>query len=173
MPEKFYFVLPIKKPEVPERIYAEAKANGLHEKTECHISVIVEKTARILREKIAQLENPEEMKEKIITLFNSFGWEYKLTDTYSLQEKFYSAKNLADAGIAEEPEHNRKSIAQIVELPDMEKFYKELQAFLNIQLDIPPPHITVFAWSDYLLKATRGIGIYSQTDFDANHKKYI
>ncbi len=171
--EKFYFLLPVEVPEIPERISEFAKAEGLNSKSECHVSLVVEKSAKAIRAGLEKFENPEEIKEKILELFNSLSFEYSLTNKYAYMEKVYTREQLDGAGLTEEPEHSRRSIAQVVDMPDMDKFYSEVSTLLGVNLDVPIPHITILAWSDYAPKPTRGIGISSKADFDLYTKKYL
>ena len=171
--EKLYFLLPVDKPGIPERVRSEATKEGLFGKFECHISVVVEKSAVSIRAGILKNKNPEKAKEEIISLFESLAWEYDLTDTFSLQEKSYNRKELDERGLEDEPEHIRRSIVQVVKMPDIGLFYKKISEILNIELSTPIAHITIFAYSDYEAKKTRGIGISSKEDFEMFNKKFI
>lgn len=171
--EKFYLLLPVEKPEIPKHIAEIAKENKLNEKPDYHISVVVEKSAAIIRREIAKSSYPERIAQEVVDLFKGYAWEYTLSDKYSLQEKFYDKESRIAAGLEEEPEHMRRSIIQIVEMPDIEHFYRKLSEILEIELDVPIPHITIFAWSDYALKSTRGIGISSKQDFETCHKNWL
>ncbi|MBS3922942.1 MAG: hypothetical protein KGZ37_07355 [Nitrosarchaeum sp.] len=171
--EKFYFLLPIEKPVVPERISAVAQEKGLYEKTECHVSLVVEKSAVKIREGLAKSGNPERVKAEILDLFNSLNFEYDLTNDYSFQEKSYTREELDERGLQDEPVHLRRSVVQVVDMPDVEIFYNKVSELLNIEIEIPVPHTTIFAWSDYEKKKDRGIGISSKKDFEMFSKDTI
>lgn len=171
----FGFFLFIEKPNIPKRIVAEAEQRGLFEKPECHISLVVEKSAMHIIDalKQMQIQNQEQVKNEIIDLFNQLDFTYELTDVYSLQEKTYSREELNERGLQDEPVHTRRSIIQMVNMPDIEIFFNKVSQLLNTNIDMPLSHITIFAWSDYDKKKNRGIGISSQKDFDTFHKGFI
>ncbi len=173
LPENFYLVLPVNKPDIPSRIRTEAEKYTLDEKAACHISVAVEKNAARIIEAVMNSDSSDILKQKVLDLFNGFDWTYELTDIYSLQEKKYTRESLDSAGLVKEPEHTRRSIIQIVELPDLLEFYHKLGELLKVEFPLPVPHITIFAWSDYAEKKNRGIGISSKEDFYACNKGII
>ncbi len=171
--KKFYLMLPIEKPVAPERVMNFAKEKGLYEKTECHVSLVVEKSAVKIRQGLLNVDNPDEVKKEILDLFNTLTFEYTLSDTYSYQEKTYTRQELDERGLQEESPHIRKSIVQVVEMPDMDVFYNKVSQLLNFDIEIPIPHTTIFAWSDYEKKKDRGIGISSKADFEMYSKGFI
>ncbi len=81
-PDNFYFLLPVEKPEIPERIRAVAEQEHMIEKPHCHVSVVVEKSSVRIRAALDQGH-----KKTIVDLFESLQFGYTLTDTFSLQEK--------------------------------------------------------------------------------------
>ncbi len=166
IPESCFALLFIEKPEIPDRIRRVADERGLTEKYETHISVVVTRNARKLREVISKSGDPEKLKEEIKSLFVGFSWEFSLTDEYFLQEKFYSQKELQEDGHLDLPEHTRRTIIQKVELPDIKIFYKKLSDLLNVPMGVPVPHVTLFSWSDHTPLMMRGIGISSEDDFE-------
>lgn len=169
----FGFFLFIEKPNIPKRIVAEAEQRGLFEKPEYHVSVVVEKTAVCILEALKNMSDGQDVRKKIVDLFDEFDFKYDLTDTYSLQEKTYSREELDLRGLVDEPVHTRRSIIQMVHMPDIDLFFKEISRLLNIKMDVPIPHVTIFAWSDYDKKKNRGIGISSQKDFETFNQGFI
>ncbi len=167
-PENSYFLLPVENPEIPERIRVFAKQEGLFEKAKCHVSVVVEKSAVSMRSVISEV-----IKNEIIDLFNKLSFEYTLTDTFSLQEKKYNRAELDGRGLQEEPEQIRRSIIQVVDMPDIAVFYEKVSELVGKKIEAPIPHITLFAWSDYEAKKDRGIGISSKADFENYNQKYL
>ncbi len=176
-PQEFYFLLPVEKPEIPARIRVIAEQEKMFEKPQCHVSVVVEKSAVSIRAALAAAEakgdEPERLKKCIIEFFNDLQFEYSLTDTFSLQEKKYDRAELDERGLSEEPEQLRRSIMQVVDMPDVIFFYRKVSELLGVTLEAPVPHITLFAWSDYELKKDRGIGISSKADFEQFNLKYL
>jgi len=167
-PDNFYFLLPVEKPEIPERIRAVAEQEHMIEKPHCHVSVVVEKSAVSIRAAI-----DEGHIKTIVDLFESLPFEYALTDTFSLQEKKYDRKELDERGLADEPEQIRRSIIQVVDMPDIAVFYAKVSELLGISLEVPVPHITLFAWSDYEPNKARGIGISSKADFEMFNQRFL
>ncbi len=167
-PEEFYFLLPVEKPKIPERIRTVADQEHMIEKPHCHVSVVVEKSAVSIRAALG-----EGHIKTIVDLFESLQFEYTLTDTFSLQEKKYDRKELDERGLPEEPEQIRRSIIQVVDMPDIAVFYAKVSELLGISLEVPVPHITLFAWSDYEPNKARGIGISSKADFEQYNLKFL
>ena len=164
--ENCFLVLPIQKPEIPDRIRKEAERQGMVEKGEVHISVAVTKNATRIREIISKSSSPDNLKKSIASLFESFSWEYAFIDEYYLQENFYSQLELTAQGYpSDSPEHTRRTIVQKVASPDLPIFYAQLSNLLGNELPVPVPHVTLFSWSDDPSFMTRGIGVSSEEDF--------
>ncbi len=58
-------------------------------------------------------------------------------------------------------------------MPDIAVFYAKVSELLGISLEVPVPHITLFAWSDYEPNKARGIGISSKADFEQYNLKFL
>ncbi|MEK7093605.1 MAG: hypothetical protein AAB927_03935 [Patescibacteria group bacterium] len=161
--------LSIEKPEIPDFVRKAAAENGLQEKPEVHISVVVTKNAMQMWKAAGAKGDAS-----IEALFKTYVWEYSLTDEYFLHERKYTRQNLTANGYAEDiPEHTRRTIVQKVLLPDLPIFYAKVNETLGISLPVPTPHITLFAWSDYEPFKTRGIGINSAEEFKQFTKQLI
>ncbi|MEK7509828.1 MAG: hypothetical protein AAB605_03890 [Patescibacteria group bacterium] len=164
----------VEKPQIPDFVRKVAAEHGLTEKDKVHISVVVTKNARLLWEAVAAKENPEAFVHSIKSLFESYLWEYSLTDEYFLHERTYTRDDLRDNGYSDEiPGHTRRTIVQKVELPDLSEFYEKLNDMFGISLPAPVPHITLFAWSDYESFKIRGIGINSEEEFKRFTKEAV
>ena len=171
--DEFAITLPVDPPEIPERIRTIAKQYGMAEKLEHHVSVMVTKNARLVEEAIEKSRRTEEMLEKTRTTLDALDWTYELTDEYYLQENAYVQGDMAALGYKNLPNHTRRTIIQRVRMPDMATFYKQISKLLNVSLDIPVPHVTLFSWSDYPPMMTRGIGISSEQDFRSYTKRKL
>jgi hypothetical protein len=171
--EKGVIILSVKKPEIPEFVRTEATKGNLIEKAESHISIAVTKTARQISEEIEKNKESDKLKENISSLLNNFSWKYALTNEYFLHENFYTKEELVKNGYTDLTEHSRRSIVQLVNLPDIELFYKQLNDLLGTSLSVPVPHVTLFSWSDYEPMMLRGIGISSKNEFDNYTKKKL
>ena len=154
--------LSVEKPLIPDFVRRVAQENGFQEKPEVHISVVVTKNA-VQMWRAGGADKSPSIKE----LFDSYAWEYSLTDEYFLHERWYSKQDLAENGYTPDiPEHTRRTIVQKVVLSDLPAFYAKLNGMLNISLSVPTPHITLFTWSDYEPFKMRGIGINSAEEFE-------
>ena len=139
-----------------------AEKEGLSRKIDFHITLIGSKTGQAILEKLSKL--PEEEKEKVIlsieALANDFDWSYELIpEYYSISKKHKSG----DEG----GEELRKSIIQPIALPDLALFYEKLNELIGSDFDIPFPHMTLFTTSTNEVTKLRGIGIYSEKEFEA------
>ncbi len=80
------------------------------------------------------------------TAFERLDWRFRRTGRFMRLEKH----ELASFG------HGRRigSIIELIELPAMAMFYRELEIMIGRELLVPPPHITL-----YTLGRSRGIGV--------------
>ena len=62
--------------------------------------------------------------------------------------------------------HTRRSIIQIVDLPDVHEVYRDLNDLLDLTFPAPVPHITLFAWSDHEPMVVRGINVSSRDELE-------
>ncbi len=144
-----------------EWLRAKAEQEGLVEKSEFHITVVGRETGEIIIHKLDIL-TPEERAKKIdeiARLASDFAWHF------SLQTKHYFISKKYPGTTSQNAEEERKSYIQLVDLPDLNEFYKKLNLLLGLDLEIPVPHITLFTTSTLADKKSRGIGIYSKQQF--------
>lgn len=165
--DKFTAIVDIEPPtEIDSRIQGEAKALGMHQKNDFHITVIGNKNGRAIKE----LPDGPGMETYLAEKFNNTDWNYLLLPEYYQIQKFYGREALSKSGYSEEvPEHNRYTIIQKIILPDLEKFYMDLNERTGLNLPVPVPHITLFSGAEYEPLAQRGIGVDTEVDF----KKYL
>ncbi|HYE23521.1 MAG TPA: hypothetical protein VEA92_03735 [Candidatus Paceibacterota bacterium] len=162
-----YFIqLGIDQPIVPKRIRQKADMLGYLPKPETHISVVVTSNSKALMEHVYANEDANTLANEILTLFNSFPWEYELLDIYLLQERQYRETH-------DRPAHIRRTIIQMVTLPDLPMFYERIVALSGANLTLPVPHVTLFSWSDYEPMMVQGIGLSSSEDLLANTRGEI
>ncbi|MDP2650065.1 MAG: hypothetical protein Q8P16_00700 [bacterium] len=162
LPDK-YLGLSVEKPAIPDFVRKTATENGLNEKPEFHISVLVAKNVQTAWRTIAARTDAN-LAYSLESVFKNYEWEYEPTDEYFLHEHTFTSDELIENG-EDAPPHTRRSIVQRVFLPDLPAFYAKVSELLGISLPIPVPHITLFAWSDYEPFKTRGIGINSADEF--------
>ena len=93
--------------------------------------------------------------EKIQTLCKNYTWKYNLLEVYVLIKKEYNDPDPANPEITI-PEI-RQSLIQMIQVPDLEKFYKKLNLLLDTNFDLPVAHLTLFTTSTRADKLLRGI----------------
>src|SRR3989338_5495647 len=163
LPEK-YLGLSVEKPSIPEFVRQAAMENGLNEKPEFHISVLVAKNAQTAWRAIAARTDAN-LAHSLESVFKNYEWEYEPTNEYFLHEHTFTKDELIENG-EDAPPHTRRSVVQKVVLPDLPVFYSKVNTSLGIDLPVPIPHITLFTWSDYEPFKTRGIGINSAEELE-------
>lgn len=169
-----YLGLSVEKPEIPDFVRVIANNNDLNVKSPVHISVVVTKNAVTLWKALAKSQNLEKSMQAAKDLFESFLFEYELSNEYFLHERTYSRKDLDENGYdASIPVHTRRSIVLKVIIPDFPRFYTALNEMFEIKCSLPVPHITLYTWSDYEPFKTRGIGINSKEEFKRFTKEVI
>lgn len=89
-------------------------------------------------------------------LSKKFNWNFAFK-----KESYFITKHYS------EDKEERRSIIQLVSLPNLDPFYKKLNKLLGTKFDTPFPHITPFTNSTNKGKKLRGIGIYSKKQFRA------
>jgi hypothetical protein len=152
----------------PTGIIQIAEREGLHLKTEQHITVIGSVTGKVICSELcgqASLTKSECIRAVEEIAFE-FRWSFSLQEKYYLISKVYQP---SENGLREE----RRSIIQLVTLPDLAPFYAKLNRLLASHFDLPFPHITWFTTSTTEYKRLRGIGIYSKAQFYTMHPREI
>ena len=160
-------ILLIEKPDIPKNILEYADNNSLKLKNKFHITIIGTKYDLFIRDFILKIEinKRQKIQEELKNLFEKYDWKYQLVSKYSFLKKYYTQEELNNRGYYDQPEQNRLSIIQIINLPDLKDFYQELNILLGTKLEIPFEHISLFSGSDYQPMEERGIGIYTEKDF--------
>jgi hypothetical protein len=64
-----------------------------------------------------------------------------------------------------EPPETRSSVIQIVDFPELEKFYEAISKNIGVRLEIPLAHIALFTTSTNEDTRTRGVGLCSKEEF--------
>ncbi|MCI5051287.1 MAG: hypothetical protein MRY57_03190 [Candidatus Pacebacteria bacterium] len=152
-PEKQTLILGVEEISIPEQIQRFANKDNLIKKSEFHITLVGNRTGEIILEKIAESNIAI---EKLLNLGKKYNWDFSYIDKYYYMQKDYD-------------DHTRHSIIQPITLPDLEKFYDDLEQVYGLSFSRPYPHITYFAKGD----KNQGIGIYSHTDFEKFKKQQL
>jgi hypothetical protein len=134
-----------------------AEKEGLSQKKEFHITIIGSETGAVIIEKISSMlpEERDEFLTRIENFSKRFTWCH-----FFLPEYYLISKEYGEGG--SEVVETRKSVIQNLKLPDLEKFYENLNELLEIKFSTPFPHVTLFTTSTNEEKKLRGIGIYSK-----------
>ncbi len=148
--------------DVPLWLKERARQEGLSEKKEFHITIIGSKTGKKLLALMDSLglEERSRVLKEIKELSLRFTWEF------SLKEEYYSISKEYPLEQASHEIETRRSYIQCAELPDLAKFYKELSLICDLDSAPPFPHLTLFCGSTLRENELRGIGIYSQEQFE-------
>lgn len=150
-------LLLVNKQEIDLRIFKKkSKVENLEFKKEFHITII----GFSVGEEIANLKIDF---KKVKSIAEKYNWNYDFNDNY-----YYIEKELYENNSKEK----RRSVVQLVELPDLEFFYKDLNNEFSCHFDVPFPHLTLLTTSTDISNVQRGIGIDSEREFlDLNPKK--
>ncbi|MFA6585823.1 MAG: hypothetical protein WCS86_01540 [Candidatus Paceibacterota bacterium] len=106
----------------------------------------------------------KERRKKIIKLksiLKSLKWQYVQKDIYFVNRKSY----YGDSRVLE----HRKSYIRLIEMPDMDVFYRKLNILLKTHIPTQFPHITLFAKGERPNAPWRGILIPSKSKFRKLH----
>ncbi len=95
-------------------------------------------------------------KQEIEPFILNSKWDYIFKDEYYRIGKEYTQETGTEA---------RESLIQMIEMPRIERPYQYLVNTVNKDLPVQMPHITLMARSTNTEKITRGIGVYSRSEF--------
>jgi hypothetical protein len=154
--EKLTLLLNIKKEDIDWKKY-QSVSKGFEQKSEFHITLIGNYGGRKIKNAINtfNLYYQYNAVEKIRALAYGTNWSYSFLNLAHKMSKDYSVTD------------KRESIIQIVEVPGLVKFYNDLNEMLNIHLEYPLEHVTLFTRGTDPEKSKMGIGINSEIDFFA------
>lgn len=117
-------------------------------KDEYHVTVIGLDLATVIAN--------SDSKGRVQALINNFSWTIEFSNEYIELVKD------DDNGI------HRQSIILLVTVPELSRFFSELNNILGKHIDLPPAHITLFT-KNY----DNGIGVYSQSDLSKYKAKQL
>ena len=143
-----------------------ALKKGLFRKEEVHLTLLGSKNGEAILVKLNAL--PEEQKTsqlaKIKEIAETFSWKVVVKPECYYISKKYNDPDPNDLGKTI-PE-TRESIVQMLEVEDLEEFYRAIREFTGIDFDLPLSHATLYTNSTRQDKRLRGIGIYSEKQFN-------
>ena len=143
-----------------------AMQNGLERKEELHITVVGFAQAGLIKKVLEKVsaDEREEIVRCMEELVSKTDWRFRLD-----ARRFHVAKVYALRGADGQPtgrEELRESYIQMVQLPALEEFYRELNRLCGTRLEPPPPHVTLYAKSSISENALKGIGVNTWKDFE-------
>jgi ribosomal protein S15P/S13E len=118
-------------------------------KDEVHITILSRDAAEAVRQ---HLERYPQDEEQVRQLVDETNMDYRKLDS------FYH--------IQEEPEV--ETIVQMVEVPGVGTFFKQVGQLVGQELELPPTHVTL-----YMRGTEKGIGIPTQAEFERLAQKQI
>jgi hypothetical protein len=126
---------------------AVAKEKNLFPKNEFHITIIGKQTGEALIQKNSDFTLIKNCAEKI-------DWYFVLKNEFYFIKKVYPDSEI------------RSTIIQLIDIPSLSVFYQQLNVLTGENFPMPFPHITLFTNSTREENTLRGIGVYSQEDFE-------
>ena len=133
-----------------------AISEGFRKQDKRHITILYYPTQKIF-ENISY-----EIKEKIIggikDLLRSFEWRFKPTDIYKIEREGH----FSGSAILE----HRESYISLVNMPDIEDFYKKINSLLKSNLPVQFTHITLFTKGERVGASFYGIPVSSVEEFN-------
>ncbi|MCL5411001.1 MAG: hypothetical protein M1324_04090 [Patescibacteria group bacterium] len=137
------------------KIRKQALKEGYREQDKRHVTLLSDsKIEEIL--KYTSLSK-DEVSKKILQIANNYDWRYKELDIYHIEK----------VGSEDRPEvkEHRQSYVRAINMPDMGKFYKELDETFGTKLLVQFPHITLFTKGEKENLIYYGISISSEEVF--------
>ena len=116
-------------------------------KAELHVTLIGSQLGRELHATFAA----HFLRAYLDGAFSSRDWQFVPGGPLLLLAQRVRDRETPDAG-----EFSRASIIELIQLPAMQSFHRELGRLLGRQLAVPPPHVTLFTAND-----PRGISVSS------------
>jgi hypothetical protein len=164
----FEYMIWLKKDQVDYgNLNGRKELRGFREQSFRHITIIGEKTSEEIKKALDRLPAPERKKKitRIISLLKSFKWQYSGEGIYFVEKKKYleNFKTL---------EH-RKAYIRLIKMPDMDIFYRKLNALLGARIPAQIPHITLFTTGEHPSREYFGISIPSKQAFKKLKPKKI
>lgn len=117
-------------------------AQNFAPKAELHVTLVGRRLGQLL------LASPGERRYRTLvarTAFERLDWSWRRT-----QRLLWLEKHGAEGG----PDDRMHAIVELIDLPAMADFHRQLGSVLGRELPVPPPHVTL-----YTAGKSRGIGI--------------
>lgn len=144
-----------------------AKQQGYRQQDSPHITIVGSKAKDFLNQKLTQLSEAERTKliEQISQLLSNFKWQYTTTDIYHIEKIAYFQNNPT--------KEHRKSYVQLIDMPEIQQFYDQLNKILDTSFQAQLPHITLFTKGETGQFKYYGIPIASVENFQTLNPQKI
>jgi hypothetical protein len=120
----------------------EYRGNTLQPKDELHITILSKDAADSVG---SYLEDHPDDRERVRRLVEETDWKFHKTG-----ELFYVQE-----------EEGVETIIELVDMPELEGFFRKLSRILDEDLEVPPVHVTL-----YMRGTDKGIGLATQEEFE-------
>lgn len=151
----------LEKDDTGNSIKEKAIEEGFRKQGKRHITVLGGSTKKLLKNILDYLPEEERKStlDEIKSIINGLKWNFTPKEIYRIQKQGY----FGDSDILE----NRQSYINMVNMPDMEVFYKKLNRLLKTNLPIQVPHITLFTKGERENPEYYGIPVPSIEEFNS------
>ncbi|MDB5254442.1 MAG: hypothetical protein JWL80_508 [Parcubacteria group bacterium] len=142
--------------QIPEYVVTYAQKSHFLKKEELHITLIGYSVGAKLSTHFESKGIPkEEALHQVKSIAESINWNIEAKDEFYHLLKNYSSKT---------GKEKRETIIQMVDVPEIKDFVTRLQEYAQINLEVPPAHVTLFGKSTDKESALSGIGVNSDED---------
>jgi len=156
-----YVAIELSKSDVDiSQIYDKAVSGGFREQTNLHITIVGSEANDALNAKLDPLGagDKENLLLKLDDLISKFSWDFTENEFFLIQK----TGKFGTGGV----EEKRSSIIQVIDMPDMEKFYNEFNKLAGQSIPTQFPHITLFTKGEREDPDYFGIPIPSIVEFE-------
>jgi hypothetical protein len=140
-------------------IQKRAIKEGYREQVDRHITIVGGRSSKVIRDALIN-QTSELVLNKLKSLPNEFAWQFRPGKIYHIhKEDRFGSENA--------PLEKREALIRIIEMPDINSFYKSINELLHINLPVQFPHITLFTKGESESPKYYGIGIRSMDEFNS------
>ena len=161
-PEKATLLLHIPKQALDPKLVLFAHQHGFIEKDHLHLTILSFQNGKKVLQAIPSGDRTTVL-EHIKSFAETLSWNIEYIPKYFVLER--TIPDFILNGQIETPLHTRRTIIQVLSVPDLTDFLKRVSENLGIHFDEPFAHVTLFSWSDVDSQMNQGIGLNSEADF--------